>query len=103
MGRDEYKSRMQAIARIYQIIVGDRNQLFVASFRKVSSGDPELQRAQKDSSKVLSGAIYRGDLIRGGSNTEQPHPTDFRSVLLPIQDRQLSNSGFVSTKENRFD
>ena len=86
---DEFKKRMQAIARTYEILGGDRNLRFVVSFRKVSSGDPELQRAQIDSSSVLSGDVYRIDLISGGSATEQPHPTDLRRSLLPIQDRQI--------------
>ena len=80
---------MQSIARVYDIVGGNRNMRFVVSFRKVDAGDPELQRAQIDSSKVLAGAIYRVDLIAGGSDTEQPHPTDFRRMLLPIQDRQF--------------
>jgi hypothetical protein len=86
---DEYKKRMQAIARTYEILGGDRNLRFVVSFRKVSLGDPELQRAQIDSSTVLNGDVYRIDLISGGSATEQPHPSDFRRSLLPIQDRQF--------------
>ena len=86
---DEFKNRMQAIARTYEILGGDRNLRFVVSFRKVSVGDPELQDAQIDSSTVLDGDVYRIDLISGGSATEQPHPSDFRRSLLPIQDRQI--------------
>jgi len=86
---DEYRMRMQSIARVYDIVGGNRNMRFVVSFRKVAAGDPELQRAQIDSSRVLAGDIYRVDLITGGSDTEQPHPTDFRRMLLPIQDRQF--------------
>ena len=86
---DEYKSRMQAIATVYTAVRGDRNSRFVVSFRKISAGDPELQRAQLDSSTVLGGNVYRIDLILGGSVSEQPHPTDLRRSLLPIQDRQL--------------
>ena len=86
---DEYKKRMQAIARIYSSLGGDRNMRFVVSFRKVSSGDSELHDAQIDSSTVLQGDVYRLDIILGGAATEQPHPTDFRRSLLPIQDRQF--------------
>lgn len=86
---DEYRKRMQAIARIYEILGGDRNMRFIVSFRKISSGDPELQQAQMDSSNILPGDVYRIDLIQGGSATEQPHPSDFRRSLLPIQDRQF--------------
>ncbi len=85
----EYTQRMQAIARIYAILGGNRNLRFVVSFRKVSAGDPELQKAQIDGSSVLPGDVYRIDLIQGGSATEQPHPSDFRRSLLPIQDRQF--------------
>jgi hypothetical protein len=48
-----------------------------------------LQRAQLDTSTVLSGEVYRIDMILGGEETEQPHPSDFRRSLLPIQDRQV--------------
>lgn len=86
---EEYHLRMQAIAQCYSIVGDDRNLRFVVSFRKVCIGDPELQRAQLDTSTVLTGEVYRIDLILGGEETEQPHPTDFRRSLLPIQDRQL--------------
>ncbi len=86
---EEYRLRMQAIARSYVIVGDDRNLRFVVSFRKVSMGDPELQRAQLDTSTVWTGEVYRIDMILGGEDTEQPHPIDFRRSLLPIQDRQL--------------
>lgn len=86
---EEYKLRMQALAKSYGAMGGNRNLRFVVSFRKVSTGDPELQRAQLDTSTVLSGEVYRIDVILGGSGTEQAHPTDFRRSLLPIQDRQV--------------
>jgi hypothetical protein len=86
---EEYRLRMQAIATCYSVVGGDRNMRFVVSFRKVSAGDSELQRAQLDTSTVLTGDVYRIDMILGGEATEQPHPTDFRRSLLPIQDRQV--------------
>ncbi len=86
---EEYQLRMQAIATCYSIVGDDRNLRFVVSFRKVSVGDPELQRAQLDTSTVLMGEVYRIDMILGGEDTEQPHPNDFRRSLLPIQDRQV--------------
>ena len=86
---EDYKLRMQAIAKCYSVAGGDRNARFVVSFRKVSAGNPELQRAQLDTSTVLNGDVFRIDMILGGDATEQPHPTDFRRSLLPIQDRQL--------------
>lgn len=67
----------------------DRNLRFVVSFCKVSAGDPELQRAQLDTSTVLTVEVYRIDMILGGEETEQPHPSDFRRSLLPIQDLQV--------------
>lgn len=86
---EEYQLRMEAIAKCYSIVGVDRNLRFVVSFRKVSAGDPELQRAQLDTSTVLTGDVYRIDMILGGEDTEQPHPSDFRRSLLPIQDRQI--------------
>lgn len=86
---EEYQLRMKAIATCYRIVGDDRNLRFVVSFRKVSAGDPELQRAQLDTSTVLTGEVYRIDMILGGEETEQPHPSDFRRSLLPIQDRQV--------------
>ncbi|MDH4155000.1 MAG: hypothetical protein OEV01_14535 [Nitrospira sp.] len=86
---EEYMLRMQAIAKCYSTVGGDRNMRFVVSFRKISAGDPELQRAQLDTSTVLSGEVYRIDMILGGEETEHPHPSDFRRSLLPIQDRQV--------------
>lgn len=86
---EEYRLRMQAIATCYSVVGGDRNMRFVVSFRKVSAGDSELQRAQLDTSTVLTGEVYRIDMILGGEATEQSHPTDFRRSLLPIQDRQV--------------
>jgi len=69
---------------------GNRNARFVLSFRKLSSGDPELRQAQLDASEVLSGpVVYRVDLIAGGSATQRPHPTDFRKKLLPLDDRRF--------------
>lgn len=97
----EYKQRMFAINRCYSAIGGSRNLRFVISFRKISPGDNELQRAQLDSSTVLTGDIYRIDIILGGSDTEQPHPTDFRRSLLPIQDRQLFLTGSRSSQTLR--
>lgn len=92
----EYKSRMTVMAKVYAVLGGDRNLRFVVSFRKVQPGDPELQRAQLDTSTVLSGDLYRIDVILGGAATEQPHPTDFRRSLLPIQDRQVFLTSSVS-------
>ncbi len=86
---EEYRLRMQAIAKCYNIVGDDRNLRFVVSFRKVNAGDPDLQRAQLDTSTVLSGEVYRIDMILGGEETEQPHPNDFRRSLLPLQDRQI--------------
>ncbi len=85
----EYKLRMQAMAKSYSAVGGDRNLRFVVSFRKLSAGDVELQRAQLDTSTVFNGEVYRIDMILGGSATQQAHPTDFRRSLLPIQDRQV--------------
>ena len=90
---EEYRLRMQAIAQVYTALGGNRNLRFVVSFRKVSVGDAELQRAQLDTSTVLTGEVYRIDVIRGGSATVQPHPTDFRRSILPLQDRQLFFAG----------
>lgn len=86
---EEYQLRMEAIAKCYGTVGDDRNLRFVVSFRKVSAGDPELQRAQLDTSTVMTGEVYRIDLILGGEDTEQPHPSDFRRSLLPVQDRQI--------------
>jgi hypothetical protein len=87
---DEYMSRMEAMALVYNAAGGDRNARFVLSFRKMSSGDPELQRAQLDTSAVLTGpVVYRVDLITGGSATQRPHPSDFRKKLLPLDDRRF--------------
>ena len=87
---DEYARRMETIAMIYTVLGGNRNQRFVLSFRKVGSGDPELQQAQIDASLIFPGpAIYRIDVILGGSATEQPHPSDFRKKLLPLTDRRF--------------
>lgn len=85
----EYQLRMEAISKCYSTVGNDRNLRFVVSFRKVSAGDPELQRAQLDTSTVLTGEVYQIDMILGGAATEQPHPSDFRRSLLPIQDRQV--------------
>ena len=87
---DEYMRRMEAMALVYSAVGGNRNARFVLSFRKLSSGDPELQQAQLDASVVLSGpVVYRVDLIAGGSATQRPHPTDFRKKLLPLDDRRF--------------
>jgi hypothetical protein len=85
----EYARRMNAMALVYAILGGNRNERFVLSFRRVSAGDAELQQAQIDASRVLPGAVYRVDVIRGGSATERPHPTNFRQRLLPIIDRRF--------------
>lgn len=63
---------MQAIAKCYSTVGGDRNVRFVVSFRKVSAGDPELQSAQLDSSTVLSREVYRIDIILGGEARSNP-------------------------------
>jgi hypothetical protein len=85
----EYARRMRALGLVYAIVGGDRNQRFVISFRRLNAGDEELQQAQIDASTVLGGVVYRVDLIRGGADTERPHPTNFRKRLLPIIDRRL--------------
>lgn len=87
---DEYMRRMEAMALVYTAVGGNRNDRFVLSFRKMSGGDPELQQAQVDTSMVLTGpAVYRVDLITGGSATQRPHPSDFRKKLLPLTDRRF--------------
>lgn len=101
----EFKNRMQAIARVYDILGVNRNECFVISFRKISPGDPELQQAQIDAATVLRGDIYRIDLIRGIE--EQPHPSDFRRSLLPVRNRQLfftsAQNGISLTRPIRLD
>jgi len=86
---EEYARRMMTMGLVYELIGGDRNDRFVLSFRTVAAGDAELQNAQIDASAVLPGAAYRVDVIRGGADTELPHPTNFRRRLLPINDRRF--------------
>ncbi len=86
---EEYERRMRAMGLVYSVIGQDRNSRFVLSFRQVLAGNDELQDAQIDASVVLPGAAYRIDVIRGGGDTEQLHPTDFRKRLLPLIDRRF--------------
>ncbi len=86
---EEYARRVQAMGIAYEIVGGKRSDRFVLSFRALGAGDPELQQAQIDASTVLPGPAYRVDLMRGGADTEQAHPTDFRKRLLPIVDRRF--------------
>jgi hypothetical protein len=86
---DEYKRRVLAMAYTYVVVGGNPNVWFVLSFRRLQTGDGELQQAQIDTSTVLPGIAYRLDLFRADETTEQPSPTSFRKRLLPITDRRL--------------
>jgi hypothetical protein len=85
----EYQRRILAMAFTYAVIGGDPNKLFVLSFRRLSTGDSELQQAQIDTSTVLPGTAYRIDLFRADATTEIKSASDFRKRLLPITDRRL--------------
>jgi hypothetical protein len=67
---EEYESRMLAACRIYSVLanLGDirieRNNWLMFSFRAVSSGDPELQKAQAESGTILKGNVYAARLCR---------------------------------------
>ena len=77
------------MAFTYDVVGGNRNKLFVLSFRRLATGDGELQQAQIDTSTILPGTAYRIDLFRADLSTEINSPTDFRKRLLPIIDRRL--------------
>ena len=85
----EYARRMFAMAIAYEIVGGNRNLQFVNSFRRVDPGDVELQQAQTDAGAVLTDAVYRIELFRGGSDSQRDHPSDFRKKILPIVDRRF--------------
>jgi hypothetical protein len=80
------------------VVGGNPNRLFVLSFRRLPSGDGELQQAQIDTSTVLPGSAYRIDLFRSDASMEQASPTDFRKRLLPVTSRQV----FIVDPKNRL-
>jgi hypothetical protein len=95
---EEYKRRVLAMAFTYVVAGGDPNQWFVLSFRRVQPGDPELQKAQIDSSTVLPGIVYRFDIFRADQSTERPSSVSFRKRLLPITSRRF----FLVDPNNRL-
>jgi hypothetical protein len=70
IGSEEYQFRILAACRIYSVLsgIGDivaaRNKWLMLSFRKVSSGDADLQAAQAQAGLVLQGKIYAARLCR---------------------------------------
>jgi hypothetical protein len=55
----EYQRRVLAMAFTYAVAGGSPNRVFVLSFRRLQSGDGELQQAQIDTSTVLPGLSHR--------------------------------------------
>ncbi|MGL6096241.1 MAG: hypothetical protein ACRC7O_10660, partial [Fimbriiglobus sp.] len=85
---EEYTSRTRAMARAHRALpIANRNDWFVISFRRVSSGDPDLVAAQGSTSIVLSGPVFRIELCRLVAAT--PVPTDVRRARMPINGRRL--------------
>jgi hypothetical protein len=93
IGVDEYKARILAISRVYSVVAGlgdislIRNKVLVLSFLAVSSGDPELQKAQSEAGTILSGAVYRAELCANVLQTKgKVTPGNSRLQRFPLQD-----------------
>jgi hypothetical protein len=88
VGEGEFRARMTALRLAHRATGRGRNSTFVLSFRAILTGDPELQRAQLDTSTVLQGPVFRVETVLGGDSVEQPHPSDHRKKLLKIRRRE---------------
>lgn len=92
---EEYQQRVLAMALTYQAlggggnISGVRNALYLLSFRRVSSGDTELQQALQETSTVMGTDVFRVDMCVAAQVQDQPSPTDHRVRHLPIVGRRL--------------
>jgi hypothetical protein len=98
---EEYQRRVLAAARAHWVLSGGlnvaptRKDWLMLSFRRVSPGDPELQRAQGEAGHVLGGgAVYRLEMcFVGEAAATAPSPAGPRFRRLPVRRR---NSFFVS-------
>ncbi len=91
VGVEEYRRRVLAMAIVYHELVGriptpsgedPRPSWVVLSFRPVSSGDGELQEAQKDAGSMLLGSVYRFEMSRVGTFSDSPTRKDRRRMLV---------------------
>jgi hypothetical protein len=102
IGVEEYQARILAISRVYSVVAGlgnisvIRKKVLALSFRAVSSGDPELQKAQTEAGTILDGAVYRVELCANVLQTEgKAVPGNPRLQRFPLQDLRFF---FVSAK-----
>jgi hypothetical protein len=93
IGVKDYEARILAISRVYSVVAGlgkisvIREKVLALSFRAVSSGDPELQKAQTEAGTILDGTVYRVELC---ANVLQRNgrvvPGNPRLQRFPLQD-----------------
>ena len=102
IGVEEYQARILAISRIHSAVAGlgdislIRDEVLALSFRVVSSGDPELQKAQAEAGTILDGPVYRVELCANVLKTKGKVVTGKPRLLrFPVQDLHFF---FVSAK-----
>ena len=102
IGVEEYQARILAISRVYSVVarLGNikpiRTKVLVLSFRAVSSGDPELQKAQTEAGTILNDAVYRVELCANALEAKgKVIPGNPRLQRFPLQDFRFF---FVSAK-----
>jgi hypothetical protein len=88
---EEYQRRVLAASRVHWILSGGvdvtptRTQWLLLSFRTVSTGDPELQTAQRQGGHVLDGVVYRVEACfvgEGDPTVSSPKGPRFRRLPL---------------------
>ena len=86
IGIGEYKARVLAMARVYEVLkstdVQRRASWSVLSFRKVQSPNKELDDAQSNTSTKLEGPIYRFEVYRHGNKKDSTIPQKIRVEIL---------------------
>jgi hypothetical protein len=102
IGVEEYQARILAISRVHSAAarLGDisliRDAVLALSFRVVSSGDPELQKAQAEAGTILNGPVYRVELCANVLKTKgKVVAGNPRLLRFPVQDLRFF---FVSAK-----
>jgi hypothetical protein len=98
----EYQSRILALSRVYAAVgdLGDiatiRGRWIVLSFRAISTGDGDLQRAQEQAGAVLRGRVYHVQLCDyvpvGERKTVEGRPGLRRFLLADLREYYASAS-----------
>ena len=90
----EYKERILAVAKAFAALStlssipaqSLKTMWLVISFRKLLVIDDDVKSAQRNTRGVLSGSVYRTEIVRGQS---QNSSSDFKKMLIKVRERYV--------------